>query len=71
MSKIIFVLCIDAFKDKTLEEGIKLDITSEILEVCIKFMHYKVVNRKVSCDRPPFPIAPEKALDVLKASIYL
>ena len=60
-----------AFKENNLEEGIKLDINSEILEVCIKFMHYKVVNRKVSFDRPPFPSEPTKALDVLKASIYL
>ena len=52
-------------------DGIQLEITSDILEICIKFMHYKVVNRKVSFDRPPFPIDPSQALDVLKAAIYL
>lgn len=52
-------------------DGIQLDIKSDILEICIKFMHYKTVNRKVSFERPPFPIAPNEALDVLKASIYL
>ena len=40
-------------------DGIQLDITSDILEICIKFMHYKTVNRKVSIDRPNFPIEPQ------------
>lgn len=52
-------------------DGIQLDITAEILEICIKFMHYKTINRKVSRDRPNFHIEPSQALDVLKASIYL
>merc|ERR1712098_967402 len=34
------------------EEGIKVEITADILEICIKFMHYKTVNRKVSFERP-------------------
>ena len=52
-------------------DGIQLEITSEILEICIKFMHYKTVNRKISAERPPFPIESTQALDVLKASYYL
>ena len=52
-------------------DGIQLEVTSDILEICIKFMHYKTVNRKVSFDKPPFPIEPHQALDVLKAAIYL
>ena len=39
-------------------DGIVLDIDSEILEICIKFMHYKIINRKVTTERPPFPIDP-------------
>uniref|UniRef100_A0A7S3CMD2 Elongin-C n=1 Tax=Strombidium rassoulzadegani TaxID=1082188 RepID=A0A7S3CMD2_9SPIT len=52
-------------------DGTHLNITSDILEVCIKFMHYKTVNRKISFQRPNFDIDKEIALDVLKASIYL
>jgi hypothetical protein len=52
-------------------DGIQLEITAEILEICIKFMHYKTVNRKISVERPQFPIEATQALDVLKASIYL
>ena len=25
------------------EDGIKLDVNAEILEICLKFMHYKTV----------------------------
>ena len=53
------------------EPAIELDVTAEILEICLKFMHYKTVNRKVSFERPPFHIEPALALEVLKASIYL
>ena len=52
-------------------DGIKLELNAEILEICIKFLHYKVINRQVSFERPPFPIEPEVALKVLEASIYL
>ena len=52
-------------------DGIQLEIDSSILEICIKFLHFKTVNRRVSFDRPPFPIEPTDALNVLKASIYL
>ena len=38
-------------------DGIKLKIDSEILEICIKFMHYKFINRQVRV-RPEFPIEP-------------
>ena len=41
------------------EEGIKLDINAEILEICIKFMHYKTVQREVSTERKIFHIEPE------------
>ena len=53
------------------EEGIKLDISAEILEICIKFMHYKLVNRMVSFERKEFHIDPVQVPDVLKAAIYL
>ena len=53
-------------------DGIKLKVPSDILEVCIKFMHYKLINRKVNPNaRPEFPIEADKALKVLEASIYL
>jgi hypothetical protein len=52
-------------------DGIHLEITADILEICIKFMHYKTINRKISGDRPNFPIEAGQALKVLKASIYL
>ncbi|CDW82758.1 UNKNOWN [Stylonychia lemnae] len=50
---------------------ISLDINAEILEICVKYLHYKLIYRKVSFARPPFPIEPKIALDVLKAAIYL
>ena len=37
-------------------EGIKLDMTSDILEVCIKFLHYKHVNRSRNLDASGPPI---------------
>ena len=61
----------EASEAQILGDGIQLDIDKDILEICLKFMHYKTVNRKVSFERPPFHIDPAKALDVLKASIYL
>lgn len=51
--------------------GICLDISSEILEVCIKFMHFKLINREISMERPNFDIEPTIALQVLEAAIYL
>ena len=52
-------------------DGIKLDIPADILEICLKYMHYKTINRRISYQRPNFPIEPPKALDVLKAALYL
>ena len=38
------ILLIGGFKEgENPDDGIKLDIDSEILEICIKFMHYKTV----------------------------
>ena len=38
------ILILEGFKEgEDPEAGIKLDIDSEILEICIKFMHYKTV----------------------------
>ena len=31
--------------DGETDVGIHLDINAEILEICIKFMHYKLINR--------------------------
>ena len=59
----------DAANEPT--DGIKLKIEAEILEICIKFMHYKFINRQVTFTRPEFPIHPDKALQVLEAAIYL
>ena len=42
------------------------------MEICIKFMHFKFVNKRVSIrDGKKFHIEPELALEVLKAAIYL
>ena len=68
---VLFLTKSGAFKERKLDEGINLDLPSDILEICIKFMHYKYVNRKVSFERPPFPIEPELGKEVLKAAIYL
>ena len=53
------------------EDGIKLKLSSEILETCLNFMHYKHINREVSFARPEFQIEPDMALKVLEAAIYL
>jgi hypothetical protein len=50
---------------------INLAIKTDILEICLKYLHYKLIYRSVSFERPPFNIAPEFALDVLKAAMYL
>jgi hypothetical protein len=42
-----------------------------VVETCLKYLHYKLIYRKVSFQRPPFHINPEDALEVLKAAIYL
>ena len=57
--------------DGETDTGIHLDINAEILETCIKFMHYKLINREISTERPDFDIDPEIALQVLEAAIYL
>ena len=58
------------------ENVIELDLPCDILEICIKFMHYKTVNRRIefkapSNKPPPFNIEPSESLKVLKAAIYL
>ena len=59
------------FQEGTTQE-IKLNITAEILEVCIKYMHYKVIFQSLPVSaRPDFTIAPPIAHNVLKAAIYL
>jgi len=50
---------------------IKLDIAAEILEICIKYMHYKMIYRNLPGRRPKFDLNPKIALKVLEASIYL
>jgi hypothetical protein len=53
------------------QKVIHLDIETPILETCLKYLHYKLIYRKVSFERPPFHIEPEEALKVLKAAMYL
>jgi hypothetical protein len=52
---------------------IKLDnIKADILEICIKYMHYKMIYQYSAPDaREKFNIEPLKALKVLNAAIYL
>jgi|LakMenE01Jun11ns_1017448.scaffolds.fasta_scaffold9442526_1 hypothetical protein len=48
------------------------DITSEVLEVCIEYMHYKIVYQNLPPEsRKQFMIAPNMALDVLNAAMFL
>ena len=55
-----------------LREGVRLEnIQGDILEICIKYMHYKIINRRVSFDAPEFQIDPDVAKDVLAAAIFL
>ena len=35
----------EATEAQILGEGIQLEITKEIFEICLKYMHYKTVNR--------------------------
>jgi hypothetical protein len=73
------VVCISKHLATILQSGFKegeskvinLAIKTEILEICLKYLHYKLIYRNVSFERPPFNIAPEFALDVLKAAMYL
>ena len=60
----------DGEKDED-DDAIKLDVDAEILEICIKFMHFKYINRQISVERPNFEIDPNLALRVLQASCYL
>ena len=51
---------------------IKLNIDQEILEVCIKYMHYKLIYQNLPhTDRPQFHIDAPNALNVLNAAVYL
>lgn len=60
-----------SFMEGTTRE-VRLDIDSDILEITVKYMHYKVIYRDLPHDqRPEFYIDPPKALDVLNAAIYL
>ena len=53
-------------------QQLSLNITSEILEVCIKYMHYQTIYRDLPVkDRAQFKIDPIIADSVLKAAIYL
>jgi len=54
------------------DKRISLDLPSTILEVCIKYMHYKLIYAPLAPEqRPEFAIEPVMALDVLNAAIYL
>ncbi|TNV73613.1 hypothetical protein FGO68_gene15968 [Halteria grandinella] len=53
------------------QKVINLDLKTSVVETCLKYLHYKLIYRKVSFQRPPFHINPEDALEVLKAAIYL
>jgi hypothetical protein len=64
------ILCEGGFKEGE-SKAINLAIKTEILEICLKYLHYKLIYRNVSFERPPFKIAPEHALEVLKAAMYL
>lgn len=66
----ISLIFIGGFKEGESRQ-ISLQIKTDILETCLKYLHYKLIYRSVSFERPPFPIGAEQALDVLKASIYL
>ena len=60
-----------SFMEGTTRE-VKLDIDSKILEITVKYMHYKVIYRDLPLEqRPEFHIDPPNALDVLNAAIYL
>ena len=50
----------------------KLPYTSKIVEYVIQYFYYKALNiHKSEYHLPPFEIAPESALDLLRASIDL
>ena len=59
------------FLEGTTKE-VKLNIDKEILEVCIKYMHYKLIYQELPHTvRPQFHIDAPIALDVLNAAVYL
>ena len=48
------------------------EMPARILEICIKYMHYKMIYQYLPHEqRPQFHIDPACALDVLNAAIYL
>merc|ERR1711957_472554 len=57
--------------DEGTTKKIELDIPSDILEICIKYMHYKVIYKNLPGRRPKFDLDPKAALRVLEAAIYL
>ena len=80
------VVCVSKFLQKALNgefaeaqpqlvtkgNEITLNITSEILEVCLKYMHYQVIYRDLPVTaRPTFHIEPPIAHNVLKAAMFL
>ena len=50
---------------------ITLELPSDILEICIKYLHYKMIYKDLPGRRPNFDLAPNVALKVLEAAIYL
>jgi hypothetical protein len=70
LTDIIHFSLLGGFKEGE-SKVINLAIKTDILEICLKYLHYKLIYRNVSFARPPFNISPEHALDVLKAAMYL
>ena len=74
------IVCVSKHLKQTLEtaaaegrsQDLNLEITAEILEVCIKYMHYQTIYRDLPApDRAKFHIEPSIANEVLKAAIHL
>ena len=57
--------------EENVTKEITLDIPSDILEICIKYLHYKMIYKNLPGRRPKFDLAPPVALRVLEAAIYL
>lgn len=47
------------------------DITGAVLEVCVRYMVYKVMHQGSRVPIPPFRIPPSLALDTLQAASFL
>ena len=49
-----------------------LDLPATTLETVIKYLHYRIINARLEKeDRAKFDLAPEEALNILNAAIYL